>query len=156
MTEIDGIGGHIALGLIAEIGIDMSVWPTEKHFCSWLTLCPGNHKTGGKTNRNKTRTRASANRAAALLRQAAWSLERADCALGAFHRRMKARLGAPKAITATAHRLARIVYNMLKYGKKYVDQGAEAYEAQYRRRVIDNLRRRAKQYGFDLAPNTTT
>jgi transposase len=153
LTEIDGIGGHLALGLIAELGIDMRPWPTEKRFASWLTLCPGNHKTGGRVSRNKTRTRQSANRAAALLRQAAWSLERADCALGAYYRRMKARLGAPKAITATAHRLARIVYNLLKYGKKYTDQGAEAYEAQYRQRSIENLRRRAKQYGFTLAPD---
>jgi hypothetical protein len=150
LTEIAGIGGHLALGIISEIGLDMTAWPTAKHFASWLALCPGNHKTGGKSNRNKTHTRPSANRAAAMFRQAAWSLERADCAVGAYYRRMKSRLGAPKAITATAHRLAKIVYNLLKHGKKYVDQGAAAYESQFRQRSLDNLRRRAKQLGFEL------
>jgi len=150
LTMIDGISGYAGLQLLSEIGMDMSLWPTEKHFASWLCLCPGNKKTGGRLISGKSR--ASANRAAAVLRLAAQSLARADCALGAFYRRMKARLGAPKAITATAHKLAKIVYNMLRYGKEYVDAGAEYYERQYRRRVLKNLQRRAAQFEFCLIP----
>ncbi len=150
LTTIDGISGYSALQLISEIGIDMSLWPTEKHFASWLCLCPGNKKTGGRVVSGKSR--ASANRAATVLRMAAQSLSRADCALGAFYRRMKARLGAPKAITATAHKLAKIVYNMLKYGKQYVDVGAEYYEQRFRQRVLKNLTRRASQFDLRLVP----
>lgn len=150
LTTIDGISGHSALELISEIGIDMSLWPTEKHFASWLCICPGNKKTGGRSVSGKTRR--SANRAAATLRMAAQSLARAQCALGAFYRRMRARLGSPKAITATAHKLAKIVYNMLRYGKQYVDVGAEYYERQYRERVVKNLARRAAQLNLTLVP----
>jgi len=150
LTSVDGLNGHSVLQLIGEIGIDMSPWPTEKHFASWLGLCPGNKKTGGRILSSKSRT--SANRAAAVLRLAAQSLARANCALGAFYRRIKGRLGAPKAITATAHKMAKIVYNMLKYGKAYVDVGADYYERQYRERVVKNLARRAAQLGLCLAP----
>jgi transposase len=150
LTTIDGLNGHSALELIAEIGTDMRRWPTEKHFASWLCLCPGNKKTGGKSVSGKTRR--SANRAAAVLRMAAQSLARADCALGAYYRRMRARLGGPKAITATAHKLAKVVYNMLRYGKQYVDVGADYYEKQYRERVLKNLAKRAAQFGLTLIP----
>lgn len=150
LTKIDGISGHSALQLISEIGIDMSLWPTEKHFASWLCLCPGNKKTGGRLITGKSRV--SANRAAAVLRMAAQSLSRADCALGAFYRRMKYRLGAPKAITATAHKLSKIVYNMLKYGSQYIDVGAEYYENEYRQRVLKNLTKRASQFDLRLVP----
>ena len=142
----------MALGLISEIGTNVSAWPTERHFCSWLTLCPGNHKTGGKQHKSKTKTRTSSNRAAHLFRLAAQSLTRADCALGAYFRRMRTRLGAPKATVATAHKLARIVYNLLQHGKEYVDRGAAWYELQYRERAISGLRRRAHQLGFTLSP----
>jgi transposase len=150
LTKIDGISGHSALQLISEIGIDMSLWPTEKHFASWLCLCPGNKKTGGRLITGKSRV--SANRAAAVLRMAAQSLSRADCALGAFYRRMKYRLGAPKAITAAAHKLSKIVYNMLKYGSQYIDVGAEYYENEYRQRVLKNLTKRASQFDLRLVP----
>jgi transposase len=150
LTTVDGLNGYSALDLISEIGTDMSCWPTEKHFASWLCLCPGSKKTGGKLVSGKTRR--SANRAAAILRMAAQSLARADCALGAFYRRMRARLGGPKAITATAHKLAKIVYNMLRYGKQYVDVGADYYEKQYRERVLKNLTKRAAQFGLTLTP----
>jgi len=150
LTTIDGISGYAALQLVSEIGTDMSRWPTEKHFASWLCLCPGNKKTGGRLISGKSR--ANANRAAAVLRLAAQSLARADCALGAFYRRMKAKLGAPKAITATAHKLAKIVYNMLRYGKEYVDVGAEYYETQHRQRVLKSLERRAAQFELCLMP----
>ena len=152
LTAIDGISGHNALQLISEIGVDMSCWPTEKHFASWLCLCPGNKKTGGRVVTGKSRV--SASRAATVLRMAAQSLARADCALGAFYRRMKSRLGAPKAITATAHKLAKIVYNMIRYGKKYVDVGVQYYERQYRERVIKNLTRRAAKLNLRLVPTS--
>jgi transposase len=108
-------------------------------------IWPGGKLVSGKTRRN-------ASRAAAILRMAAQSLARAHCALGAFYRRMRARLGAPKAITATAHKLAKIVYNMLRYGRAYVDVGADYYEKQYRERVLKNLAKRAAQFGLSLTP----
>lgn len=153
LTTIDGLNGHSAQQLISETGTDMSCWPTEKHFASWLCLCPGNKKTGGKSVSGKSRR--SANRAAAILRMAAQSLARANCALGAYYRRMRARLGGPKAITATAHKLAKIVYNVLRYGKNYVDVGVDYYEKQYRERVFKNLAKRAAQLGFTLTPRGT-
>jgi len=152
LTIIDGIGPHAALQLVSEIGTDMNRWETEKHFCSWLTLCPGVNKTGGRKKSRGGKTRPSANRAARVLRVCAQSLLRANCALGAFGRRIKGRLGAPKAVTAVAHKLAKIVYGMLKYGKPYVDQGVEYYEARYHERLLTNLRRRAAGLGFALQP----
>ncbi|MFN2121797.1 MAG: IS110 family transposase [Anaerolineales bacterium] len=155
LLAIDGIGPYIALALISEIGTDMSKWPTEEQFCSWLTLCPGNYKTGGKQHKSKTHTRPSSSRAAHLLRLAANSLWDADCALGAYFRRMKSRRGAPKAIVATAHKLARLVYRMLKYGTEYVDFGAEWYETRFKQQQLEGLKRKAKQLGFDLVETPT-
>ncbi len=156
VMSIDGIGAQVALGVISEIGTDMSPWANENKFSSWLCLCPGNHKTGGRVKRGKTRTRASRNRAAHLFRMAAYTLTRSNSALGAYLRRMKTRLGAPKAITATAHKIAKIFYNMLKYGKEYVDRGQQYYELQHRSRVMRNLSRRAASLGLKLVPNTPT
>ncbi len=107
LTEIDGVDGYTALKVVSEVGTDMTKWPTAKHFASWLGLSPNNRITGGKVI--SSRTKPNANRAAAALRMAASSLHRSDSALGAFLRRKKAHLGAPKAITATAHKLARII-----------------------------------------------
>jgi transposase len=148
LTRIDGIAATTALGLVAEIGVDMSPWPTRGPFCSWLALCPGNKITGGK--RLSGKTRRSANRAKALFRLAARSLQHSQSALGAFHRRMKARLGAPKAILATAHKLARIFYNMLQHGTEYVDVGVQYYEKRYRERLLQGLRHRASALGYEL------
>ncbi len=148
LTEVDGLQASTVLTVISEIGFDMSPWPTEKHFVSWLTLCPGVNKSGGRSQSKNSRTRPGSNRATAALRMAASSLFRCDCALGAYARRMRARLGAPKAVTATAHKLAIIIYNMFKYGKRYVDRGVEYYEKQYRAAMIKNLQRRAKQLGY--------
>jgi len=148
VTRIEGIEGPTALNIIGEIGIDMSPWPSEKHFASWLGLCPGSKITGGKVLSSKTKP--SANRAAYAFRLAAYSLQRSKSAIGAFLRRKKAQKGAPKAITATAHKIARIFYNMLKYGTEYVDLGQEYYEQRYQDRVIANLKRKAKQFGFEL------
>ena len=150
LTRIDGVDGYTALKVVSEIGTDMSKWPTAKHFASWLGLSPNNRITGGKVI--SSRTKPSANRAAAALRIAASALHHSDSALGAFLRRKKTHLGAPKAITATAHKLARIIYSMLRYGQKYVDAGAEYYESQYRQRALRNARRRAAQLGYELVP----
>lgn len=148
LTQIDSIEGNTALTVISEIGLDMSRWPTEKHFGSWLGLAPGSKVSGGK--RLSGRTKPSANRAAAALRLAAQSLNQSQSALGAYFRRLKARLGAPKALTAAAYKLARIVYRMLKYGAGYVDQGEAVYEERYRDRLLRNLKRRAAELGFQL------
>ena len=148
MTKIDGVDGYTAMKVISEIGLDMTRWPTAKHFASWLGLCPGNKITGGKVK--STRSKPSANRAAAALRLAANSLHRSHSALGAFLRRKKAQLGTPEAITATAHKLARLIYSMLRYGQEYVDAGQDYYESQYRHRALRNLDRRAKELGYHL------
>ena len=150
LTRIDGVDAHTALKVVSEVGTDMTKWPSAKHFASWLGLSPNNRITGGRVMSSKTK--ASGNRAAAALRLAANALHRSDSALGAFLRRKKAHLGAPKAITATAHKLARIIYSMLRYGQGYVDAGTEYYENQYHQRALHTARRRAAQLGYQLVP----
>lgn len=150
LTAIDGIEAMTAYTLITECGTDMSRFPTEGHFCSWLALCPNNRVTGGKV-RSRT-TRKAPNRAAKALRLAAQSLNASHSALGAYFRRVKARLGCPKAITATAHKLARIVYRMLKFGEEFVDRGQHAYEEAYKHRTMKSLRKKAASLGFMLMP----
>lgn len=150
LTQIDSIEANTALTVIGEIGLDMSRWPTEKHFGSWLGLAPGSKLSGGKLLSG--RTKPSANRAAAALRLAAQSLNQS----GAYFRRLKARLGAPKALTAAAYKLARIIYRMLRYGAGYVDQGEAAYEERYRDRLFRNLKRRAAELGLQLTPISST
>jgi transposase len=151
LTEIDGIDAPTALTVIAEIGLDMTRWPTEKHFASWLSLAPGSNVSGGK--QRSGRTKPSASRAAAALRLAASSLYHSRSALGAFHRRLKARLGAPKAITATAHKLACLIYRMLRFGTDYLDRGQDYYERRYHSRVLSHLTRRAQALGYTLTKN---
>jgi transposase len=148
LTQIDGIDTSTALVVISEIGCDMTKWPTGKHFGSWMCLSPGSKISGGKVL--STKTKPGANRAANALRQAAQSLHHSQSALGAYFRRMRARLGAPKAITATAYKLARMIYSMLKYGTEYVDLGQQAYEEQYRDRALRNLQRNARRFGYEL------
>ena len=148
LTRINGIDSTTVLKVISETGVDMNRWKSGKHFASWLGLSPGSKITGGK--RLSGKTKRVVNRAAMALRMAASSLYKSSCALGAYYRRMKARLGAPKAITATAHKLARLIYSMLKYGTEYTDVGQEYYEQQYKSRAIKNLKRRAQQLGFEL------
>jgi transposase len=148
LTCIEGIDAYTALKVISEVGIDMSRWKSAKQFASWMGLCPGNKVSGGK--RLSGKTKSVANRAAIALRIAANSLYRSKSALGAYLRRQKARLGAPKAITATAHKLARLIYSMLKHGTQYVDAGQDYYEQRYRTRVVENLKRRALELGFTL------
>lgn len=148
LADIHGIGPHAALQIIAECGTDMSRWPTAKHFTSWLTLAPGCKISGGKVLSAKTRR--SANRAAHLFRMAAVAVGKTSSALGAFYRRLGLRIGKGKAVIATARKLAILVYNTLRYGVIYQDAGASAYEEKYRRRSVENLRRRAKSLGFAL------
>ena len=154
LTRINGIDGFTALKVISEVGTDMTKWPSAKHFASWLGLSPNNLITGGRVMSSKTKPNAS--RAAAALRLAAHGLHRSDSALGAFLRRKKAQIGAPKAITATAHKLARLIYSMLRYGQDYVDAGAEYYETQYQQRALRAAKRRAAQLGYQLVPMSDT
>jgi transposase len=150
LTQIDGVDGLTVQKVLSEIGMDMSKWPTVKHFASWLRLCPNNKITGNKVK--QTRVLPTQNRASTALRMAAASLSHSDSALGAFYRRMRARHGAPSAVTATAHKLARIIYFMLKERKSYHDVGADYYEQKFRDRVLRNLNRQASKYGLRLEP----
>ena len=154
LTRIDGLNESSVLKILSETGSGISSWPTEKHFCSWLGLSPGNKVTGGKSISGKTKP--SANRAAAAFRLAAFGLLNSKSALGAYCRRQRTRLGAPKAITATAHKLARTFYSMLKNGTEYVDKGQDYYEKQYQERIINNLKKRASDMGFDLIAKDTS
>jgi len=153
LTQIDGIGGHTALKLLSEIGTDMTRWPTEKHFTSWLTLAPKNNISGGRLL--SSRTSPSANRAAAIFRMTAMTLGRTPTALGAFYRRLAARIDKPQANTATARKLAILVYRALKGEIIYRDLGAAGYDSQQHSRVLRNLRKRASAFGFELVNRTT-
>ena len=150
LTRIDGIDVSTAMTVISEIGPDMSRFRTVKHFTSWLGLCPGTKISGGKTL--GSRTKRTANRATQALKMAAAALRSSRSALGAFFRRMSARMDKAKAVTATAHKLARLVYVMLTRGEEYTDQGQQYYEERYRDRVLRNLNKQARQLGFELIP----
>jgi hypothetical protein len=153
LSQIDGLGPYNALRLLSEIGTDMTRWPTEKHFTSWLTLAPHNKVSGGRLL--SSRTQPSANRAAAVLRLAAVTLGRTQTALGAFYRRVAVRIGKAKAVTATARKLAVLVYRTLKDGLRYADPGADLYDAHHRVRVVRRLRQRARHLGFALVNLST-
>lgn len=153
LTQIDGLAPYAALKLLSEIGTDMTRWPSEKHFTSWLTLAPKNKISGGRLL--SSQTAPSANRAAATLRLAAVSLSRTQTALGAFDRRLAARIGKPQAVTATARKLAILVYRALKGELTYRDPGADTYNHQQRTRVLRHLRQRAATLGFDLLNRQT-
>jgi transposase len=148
LTAIEGMDELHALTLVSELGTDFTKWPTVKQFTSWLGLCPNGKKTGGKVQ--SSQTRRGKNRAARALRLAAWSRMRSKSYLGAYLRRQRSRLGAPKAITATAHKLARMVYHLVRYGLAYVKQTEAAYAEQVRERLEKQLRRRAKELGDEV------
>src|SRR4029078_86752 len=150
ITAIDGLGPYLSLKLVAECGDDLSSWPSAKHFTSWLGLAPSNKVSGGKML--SSRTRRSGGRAAALLRLAAVTVGRTGTALGAFFRRLSARIGKAKAVTATARKIAVLFYNAVRHGMDYADSGGFYYEESYRRRVLTNLQRRAKAFGYVLQP----
>jgi hypothetical protein len=148
LTAVIGLNILSVLILISEIGTDMSRWRNAKAFCSWLGLCPGNKISGGKVL--SSRSRRVVNRAATILRVAASTLGRSDCSLGHFYRRKKAHLGPPKAITATARKLACIVYYMLKFKQEYREPDPAAYQAKIQRCRLSNLKKQAATLGFDL------
>jgi transposase len=152
LTQIDGVSVQTAQTVISEVGLDMSRWPSEKQFASWLGLCPDNRISGGKVL--KRGTRHVVNRASTALRLAAWSLLRSQSALGAKFRRLRSRLGAPKAITAMAHLLARLIYRMLKFGHQYVDKGIEYYETKYRQQQLQWITKQAAALNMQLIPLT--
>jgi hypothetical protein len=149
LTRIDGIDVLNAQSILSEIGWDMTRWKTEGHFASWLGLCPNNQISGDKILGRATRRVIS--RAANAFRMAASTLLRSQSYLGAQFRRLRTRLGAPKAITAMAHRLARLVYRLLKYGQDYVDRGTQYYEERYRQQQVRLLRKKAAQLGFNVS-----
>ena len=150
LTAMEGIEEGTALVSLSAIGTDMRRWPSVKHVWSWLGLCPQHQISGGKVLAR--RGRPGAHRVTGALRLAARPLHHSQSALGAFLRRLKARLGTPKAITATAHKLARLVYSLLQHGSAYVQQGLDAYEAQYRERKVTAMAKQAKALGYTLVP----
>jgi len=151
LTTVTGVDALTVQAVLSETGVDMSPWRTSKHFSSWLSVCPENAKTGGKII--KRGTKPSANRAATALRLAAHSLHHSDSALGAYYRRMASKLGKPQAITATAHKLARIIYAMLKSKQPYIDPGADHVEPEVQARKLKQLQRQAKALGYELTPS---
>jgi transposase len=147
-SQINGIDVLTAQTVIAEAGADLSAFPSEKQFASWLGLCPTNQQSGKKIlNR---RTRKVVNRATVAFRNAAMTLVRSQSYLGAQYRRLRTRLGAPKAITAMARKLACLFYRLIKHGQQYVDQGTEYYETRYREQQIRSLAKRAQKLGLQL------
>ena len=150
-TRIDGLGVLTVQTILSEVGLDPSRFLRVKHFTSWLGLCPGSRVSGGKVK--SSQTRHVVNRAATSFRLAANALSRSQSANGAFFRRLRARLGSPQAITATAHKLARIFYCLWKRGGEYQDPGVDIYERQYQQRVLHNLQQKADRLGFKLVPH---
>jgi hypothetical protein len=148
LTRIDSINVLVAQTVISEVGLDMSRWNTEAHFASWLGLCPDNRVSGDKVLSKGTRH--VVNRAAMALRIAATTLLRSRTYLGAQYRRLRTRLGAPKAITAMAHKLARLVYRMLKFGQEYVDKGMQYYEERNRLQQLEQLKKKAAKLGLQI------
>ena len=147
-TQIDGLNVLTVQTILSEVGLDPTRFPSVKHFCSWLGLCPGSRITGGK--KKSSQTRKVINRAANAFRIAAQSLSRSRSALGSFYRRLRSRLGAPKAITAAAHKLARMFYRLWTTREAYTDPGDDYYEQQYRERMVNNLKKKAISLGFEL------
>lgn len=148
LTKIPGLNGNLLIQIIAETGTDMSRWPSPKNFSSWLGLCPDNKISGSKVL--DSRTRPVANKAAQALRLAANTLYRSKSCLGAFLRRMRSRLGTPKAITATAHKLAIIIYTMITEKKQFIEFGEDAYERRHKDRALSKLKRKAEELGYEL------
>jgi transposase len=153
LTVLEGIEETTALVILSEIGTDLSRFPSEKNFVSWLGLCPQHRGSAGKIF--SRHVRRGANRAARALRLAAQGYHHAKNALGAFYRRIQARCGGPKAVVATARKIAERVYRLLKHGAEYVRQGEQAYEQAYRVRTLKGMARKAESLGYKLVPMTT-
>ena len=154
LTVLEGISETTALVLLSELGTDLSAFPHEKNFVSWLGLCPQHRGSAGKIF--SRRIRRGANRAARALRMAAQGCHHAKNALGAFYRRIQARCGGAKAVVATARKLAERVYRLLRYGQEYVRQSAQAYEEAYQLRQLKSLTKKAASLGYRLVPETLT
>ena len=150
LVAVHGMSDSLAQTILAEIGTDMSKWPDDKHFCSWLGLTPNNDISGGKVL--KRRTMKNRNRAAQAFRMAAQSVIRSHCAFGAFYRRLTGRLGPAQALVATAHKIARTVYHMLKHRVPYYDIGAAEYNKRFREREMHYLQKKAAKLGYKLSP----
>ena len=148
LMKVCGLNLLSVLMLIGEIGVDMSPWRSARAFCSWLGLCPGAKISGGKVL--SRRTRKVNNRAATILRLAAWAAGRTDTWIGRFYRRIKAKRGAPKAVTATARKLACVIYHLLKYQEEFVLLNTEVYEAKAKRHRLSRLQKEAQAMGYDL------
>ena len=153
LTKIEGVDVGTALVILAEIGVDVSRFPTEKHFASWLRLCPTQHESN-KTKRRRGH-RNGKNRVAIALRMAAQSIGKTMTPLGMFYRRIRSRLGGLGAVKATAHKLACLVYRMLRYGQEYVTQSMEEYDAKMKANMVKALQRKAAAMGFQLSPLIT-
>jgi len=152
LTVIEGISATTALVILSEVGTDLSRFPTEKNFVSWLGLCPQHRGSAGKIF--SRRVRRGANRAARALRMAGQGCHHAKNALGAFYRRIQARCGGAKAVVATARKIAERVYRLLKYGQEYVRQAEQVYEETYRLRTLKGMARKAESLGYKLVPVT--
>ena len=150
LTRIDGVKVSTVQTVFSEAGLDMNKWPTEHHFTSWIGLCPGHEISGGKVLKRKSRKVVS--RLATALRLAATTIRESDSYLGAQFRRLRTRLGSPKAITAMAAKLARLIYRMLRFGQEYVDRGEAHYNEKYREQQIRLLKKKARQHGINLVP----
>jgi transposase len=150
LSTIDGVGVNTVLTVLAEVGVDMTPWRSERAFGSWLGVAPNRRKSGGRVL--SSHTRPGAQRAATALRLAARGLSNSKSALGAFYRRLRARIGAPKAITAVAYKIAKLIYRMLKTKKPYHDVGQAAYDERFRARRLRSLARMAQDLGFALVP----
>ena len=153
LTMIEGIEVGTALVILAEIGVDVSRFPTEKHFASWLRLCPPQNQSN-KTNRRRGH-RKGTSRVTIALRMAAQAVGKTKTPLGMFYRRIRSRIGGLGAVKATAHKLACLVYRMLKYGQEYVTQSMEEYEANMNANMLKMLKRKAAAMGFQLSPLPT-
>jgi len=150
LSVVDGFGVSLAQTVIMEVGTDMSKFPSEKHFCSWLGLAPKHEISGAKVLKNKTLK--TKNRAGQAFRMAAQSVKRADCVFGSLYRRLKGRLDKAQATVATAHAIARVVYRMLKYKVEYEKINVEEYEQKYQEQQIKYMRKKAAKLGFQLVP----
>ncbi len=150
LTEIEGIDVGTALVILSEIGVDVSRFPSEKHFAAWLGLCPRQYESNGR--RKKRGPRKGKNRVGIALRMAAQVLGRTQSPLGMFYRRIKGRIGGVGAVTATAHKLSRLVYRMLKYGSEYVKQSMQEYESKLKEKLERQLKAKAAKLGFELVP----
>jgi transposase len=152
LTSIDALGVETVQTVISEYGPDLSIFPTEKQFVQHTLLAPHRPTSGGKPVKKKKRRGSASNRVAAALRMAALSLRHSQTALGAYYRQMARHKGGDIAVFATARKLATLIYRTLRWGKNYVDEGAEAYEKRYREARIQRLRSIASELGYQLAP----